>query len=212
MTTSGQTWADFDVFMPGRWEKDLERRRAAGISDGLARAAKPQLAAGQLERLLKAGLPIRWAAFDEVYGRSSALRGACEAAGLPYVAAIPRDFRIAPPSGAVIKAEDAVRDAVFERRSCGNGSKGPRYAGWALAATASPRHVLLIRRLLSRPEETFKTGDPRLGPVPSAPGTRSAGTPPWPCSPSSATPPSATACAATSSSRPRPPAATAALP
>src|SRR5208337_3215064 len=45
----------------------------------------------------------------------------------------------------------AVKDAVFERRSCGNGSKGPRYADWALAATASPRHVLLIRRLLSRP-------------------------------------------------------------
>ena len=52
----------------------------------------------------------------------------------------------------MIKAEGAVRDAVFERRSCGNGSKGPRYADWALAATASPRHVLLIRRLLSRPD------------------------------------------------------------
>ena len=52
----------------------------------------------------------------------------------------------------MIKAEGAVKDAVFERRSCGNGSKGPRYADWALAATASPRHVLLIRRLLSRPD------------------------------------------------------------
>ena len=87
-----------------------------------------------------------------MYGRSSALRGACEAAGLPYVAVIPRDFRVTLPSGAVIKAEGAVRDAVFERRSCGNGSKGPRYADWALAATASPRHVLLIRRLISRPD------------------------------------------------------------
>jgi len=28
----------------------------------------------------------------------------------------------------------------------------PRYADWALAATASPRHVLLIRRLISRPD------------------------------------------------------------
>jgi len=151
VTTSGQAWADFDVFMPGRWDKDLPRRRAAGIPRGLERRTKPQLAEDQLERLLKAGLPARWAAFDEVYGRSSALRGACEAAGLPYVAVIPRDFRITLPSGAVIKAEGAVKDAVFERRSCGNGSKGPRLADWALAATASPRHVLLIRRLLSRP-------------------------------------------------------------
>jgi SRSO17 transposase len=152
VTTSGQAWADFDVFMPGRWDKDLPRRRAAGIPRRLERKTKPQLAEDQLERLLKAGLPARWAAFDEVYGRSSALRGACEAAGLPYVAVIPRDFRITLPSGAVIKAADTVKDAVFERRSCGNGSKGPRLADWALAATASPRHVLLIRRLLSRPD------------------------------------------------------------
>ena len=151
VTTSGQAWADFDVFMPGRWDKDLARRRAAGIPCRLEHTTKPQLAIGQLERLLTAGLPARWAAFDEVYGRSSALRGACEAAGLPYVAVIPRDFRITLPSGAVIKAEDAARDAIFERRSCGNGSKGPRYADWALAATASSRHVLLIRRLISRP-------------------------------------------------------------
>ncbi|MGH3182535.1 MAG: hypothetical protein ACRDOE_11605, partial [Streptosporangiaceae bacterium] len=101
---------------------------------------------------LKAGLPARWAAFDEVYGRSSALRGACQAAGLAYVAVIPRDFRITLPSGAVIKAGDAVKNAVFGRRSGGNGSKGPRYADWALTATASPRHHLLIRRLLSRPD------------------------------------------------------------
>ena len=232
--------------MPGRWDKDLARRRAAGIPRGLERTTKPQLALGQLERLLKAGLPARWAAFDEVYGRSSALRGACEAAGLPYVAVIPRDFRITLPSGAVIKAADAVKDAVFERRSCGNGSKGPRLADWALAATASPRHVLLIRRLISRPdnltfylcwapedqpatmtsyvtiagrrwpcEETFKTGRTHsAGTSPRcAPGMRSAGTPPWPPSPSSVMSPSATDCAATSPSWPRqPPAATTTLP
>ena len=152
VTTSGQAWADFDVFMPRRWETDRARRRAAGIPAGLGRKTKPQLAEDQLERLLKAGLPARWAAFDEVYGRSSALRGACQAAGLAYVAVIPRDFRITLPSGAVIKAEAAAGDAVFERRSCGNGSKGPRCADWALAATASPRHHLLIRRLISRPD------------------------------------------------------------
>ncbi len=125
VTTCGQAWADFDVFMPGRWETDLARRRAAGIPRGRERKTKPQLAEDLLERLLKAGLPARWAAFDEVYGRSSALRGACEAAGLAYVAVIPRDFRIALPSGAVIKAADAVKDAVFERRSCGNGPGDP---------------------------------------------------------------------------------------
>ena len=54
-----------------------------------------------------------------------------------YVGIAPRDFRITLPSGKMIKAEEALRDAVFERRSCGNGSKGPRYSDWALIATAS---------------------------------------------------------------------------
>ncbi|MGH3193531.1 MAG: IS701 family transposase [Streptosporangiaceae bacterium] len=151
VATSGQAWADFDVFMPERWETDRRRRRAARIPGKLDRKTKPQLAIGQIGRLLAAGLPARWAAFDEVYGRSGELRRFCESANLAYVAVVPRDFRVTLPSGAVIRADQAVKDAVFERRSCGNGSKGPRLADWALTATASPRHVLLIRRLLSRP-------------------------------------------------------------
>jgi SRSO17 transposase len=151
VTASGQAWADFDVFMPQRWEKDWRRRRAARIPGKLERKTKPQLAIGQLERLLGAGLPAKWAAYDEVYGRSGELRRFCESRGLPYVAVIPRDFRITLPSGAVTRAGDAAGDAVFERRSCGNGAKGPRLADWALLATSSPRHLLLIRRLLSRP-------------------------------------------------------------
>ena len=151
VTTSGQAWADFDVFMPERWEKDWQRRRAARIPGGLRHKTKPQLAIGQLRRLLGTGLPVKWAAYDEVYGRSSELRRFCESGNLPYVAVIPCDFRVTLPSGAVIRADEAVRDAVFEQRSCGNGSTGPRFADWALLATSSPRHFLLIRRLLSRP-------------------------------------------------------------
>jgi hypothetical protein len=101
------------MFVPGRWGTDRERRRAAGIPAGLERKTKPQLAEDQPEHLPKAGLPARWAAFDEAYGRSSALRRGCEAAGLAYVALIPRDFLITVPSGTVIRAEAAVTDAVF---------------------------------------------------------------------------------------------------
>ena len=153
VTASGQAWADFDVFMPGRWEKDWQRRRAARIPRGLGHTTKPQLAIGQLNRLLDAGLPAKWAAYDEVYGRSSELRRFCESRNLAYVAVVPCDFRVTLPSRAVIRAGEAVRDAAFELRSCGNGSKGPRFADWALIATSSPRHFLLIRRLISRPDD-----------------------------------------------------------
>ncbi|MFI5069139.1 MAG: IS701 family transposase, partial [Streptosporangiales bacterium] len=151
VTASGQAWADFDVYMPKRWAQDLARRRAAGIPGDLEFKTKPELAMAQLDRLAKAGLPIRWAAFDEVYGRSEDLRKACAKAGLAYVAIIPCDYQVTLPSGAVIRADAAVKAAVFERRSCGTGTKGPRYSDWAMTATAIPGQYLLIRGLLSRP-------------------------------------------------------------
>jgi SRSO17 transposase len=152
VTANGQAWVDFDVYMPQRWARDLPRRRVAGIPDDLAFATKPQLAMNQLDRLVAAGLPARWAAFDEVYGRSEALRKKTAQAGLAYVAIIPCDYQVTLPSGTAIRADQAVTDAVFERRSCGNGSKGPRYSDWAMTATAIEGQYLLIRRLISRPD------------------------------------------------------------
>jgi SRSO17 transposase len=151
VTAAGQAWADFDVYVPDRWAGDLPRRRAAGIPDDLEFATKPQLAMNQLDRLTAARLPLRWAAFDEVYGRSGQLRKKAAKAGLAYVGIIPCDYLVALPSGTAIRADQAVNDAVFERRSCGNGSKGPRYSDWAMTATAIPGQYLLIRRLISRP-------------------------------------------------------------
>ena len=84
VTARGQAWADFDVYMPGRWADDLPRRRAAGIPGDLEFATKPQLAMDQLDRLTAAGLPVKWAAFDEVYGRSErAAQEARRGAGWP---------------------------------------------------------------------------------------------------------------------------------
>jgi SRSO17 transposase len=153
VTAKGQAWADFDVYMPERWAVDPPRRRAAGIPGDLEFATKPQLAMNQLERLIAAGLPVRWVAFDEVYGRSEELRIKAARAGLAYVAIIPRDYQVTTLAGTTIRADEAVADAIFERRSCGNGSKGPRYSDRAMTATGIPGQYLLIRRLLSRPDQ-----------------------------------------------------------
>jgi hypothetical protein len=153
VTASGQAWVDFDVYQPRRWAGDQTRRQAAGIPDDLQFATKPALAMAQLDRLVAAGLPARWAAFDEVYGRSEQLRRKAARAGLAYAAIIPCDYLVRTPAGTTIRADAAVAGAVFERRSCGNGSKGPRYSDWAMTATAIPGQCLLIRRLISRPEQ-----------------------------------------------------------
>jgi DDE superfamily endonuclease len=147
----------FDVYMPDRWARDMPRRRAAGNSGDLDFATKPQLALRQLGRLTTAGLPVKWVAFDEVCGRSEELRTKAAKAGLSYVAVIPYDSQVPLPSGAVIRADEAVADAVFERRSCGNGSKGPRYSDWAMTVTGIKGQYLLIRR---RPDHSYRPRPP----------------------------------------------------
>ena len=147
VTALGQAWCDFDVYMPDAWAKDPGRREKAGIPDGLEFATKPELAIAQVRRLAAAGLRFCWVAADEVYGRCGEFRDACRALSLAYVVIIPCDYRVTIAKDKVIRADQAVPGAVFERRSCGNGTKGPRYGDWAIIATADPREFLLIRRL-----------------------------------------------------------------
>jgi hypothetical protein len=148
VTASGQAWADSGVYMPDCWAKDPGRRRKAGIPGRLKFATKPDLAIAQLRRLAASGLQFFWVAADEVYGRSGLFRETCRELALAYVMIIPCDYRVTIAAGTPpVRADGMVNDAVFEYRSCGNGTKGPRYGDWAMIATARPREFLLIRRL-----------------------------------------------------------------
>ena len=147
VTASGQAWADFDMYMPDCWAKDPGRRRKAGIPGRLKFATKPDLAIAQLRRLAASGLRFFWVAADEVYGRSGLFRETCRELSLAYVMIIPCDYRVTIAGKISVRADGMINDAVFERRSCGNGTKGPRYGDWAMIATARPREFLLIRRL-----------------------------------------------------------------
>ena len=100
-----------------------------------------------MKQLAAAGMRFLWVAADEVYGRSREFRDACRALKLAYVVIIPCDCQVTFAAGtAAIHADQAVSGAVFERRSCGDGTKGPRYSDWAMLATEDPREFLLIRR------------------------------------------------------------------
>jgi len=155
VTALGQAWIDFDVYMPDCRAKDPRRRKKAGIPEGLAFATKPELAIAQVKRLIAAGLRVMRAAADEVYGRSGEFRAALRALGLAYVVIIPCDYRVTLARNTVIRADQAIPDAVFERRSCGNGTKGSRYGDWALIATADRRELLLIRRFPDRDNNQY---------------------------------------------------------
>jgi hypothetical protein len=150
VTACGQAWAESGVYMPDCRARDPQRREKAGIPEGLAFAARPELALEQVKRLIAGGLRVLRAAADEAHGRSGDFRAGLRAPGLSYVAIVACDTMITFAKNKVTRADQAIREAVFERRSCGNGAKGPRYAGWALPATQDPQELLLIRRLPDR--------------------------------------------------------------
>jgi hypothetical protein len=155
VTVSGQAWTDFDMYMPECWAGDPARRKKAGIPEGLEFKTKPELAIAQAQRLVKSGIRVLWAAADEVYGRCGEFRDALRDLGLSYVVIVPCDTVITFARNKATRADQAVREAVFERRSAGDGTKGPRYADWALLGTADPREFLLIRRLPERGKNQY---------------------------------------------------------
>jgi hypothetical protein len=103
-----------------------------------------------VKRLVASGVRVLWAAADEACGRCSDFRDALRLCSLACVVIVPCSQMVTVAKGTTIRAEEALSGAVFERRSCGNGEKGPRYADWALTGLAGPREFLLARRLNGR--------------------------------------------------------------
>lgn len=146
---------DRELYIPRKWAEDRDRCRAAGISDGVAFATKPQLAKAMIGRARDAGVPFRWVTGDEAYGGNPELRKWLEGEEIPYVLAVACNTMISTAAGA--KRADALAGLVpagaWQRLSCADGSKGPRLYDWALVGTDSENHWLLARRSLQPGEK-----------------------------------------------------------
>jgi SRSO17 transposase len=156
VTARGHALFDFRLYLPKQWCKDEQRRQRAHVPDDVEFATKPALGTAMITGAAGGGVPFAWAAADEVYGRCSKLREACEKEKKGYVVAVPVNFQVRLPSGrkaAVSAVARLVPAAAWETRSCGPGCKGRRDYAWAWAATASPRHWVLIRRSLTDPSD-----------------------------------------------------------
>jgi hypothetical protein len=161
VTPGASTWVANDLFLQekqwftGQGAKGLARRRAAGIDEAVAFASKPQIARRELAHLRELGVGFTWAAGDEVYGRSAALRKDHEDHHEAYAYFVPRDFHFLLPGGTPVRADEMLHNAQghFEERSCGPGLNGPRWYQWAMLATASPEHFLLVRRAADTPAD-----------------------------------------------------------
>ena len=151
----GHCLIDGDLYAQKGWFTDPERFTQAGFDPEHQFRTKPEIALEQAERILTAGAPVAWVAADEVYGRSSKFRQYFEKQNITYVVAVGIDFQVATATG-TYRADLLARivpPKAWNRRSCGRGAKGPRVYDWAMAATTSPHHVLLIRRSITNPDD-----------------------------------------------------------
>ena len=156
VTGRGHAPFDFRLYLPRTWCQNRNRRERAAVPGEVAFATKTEQGTQMVTGAIGAGVPFAFLAGDEVYGRSSKLRAACEKNGKGYVLAVPVNFKVTLPSRrrlAVASLARLVPARCWETRSCGPGCKGHRNYEWAWAATASPRHHVLIRRSLSGPSE-----------------------------------------------------------
>jgi SRSO17 transposase len=156
VTARAHALFDFRLYLPRQWCQDSKRWERARVPDEAEFTTKPALGTAMITGAAGAGVPFAWVAADEVYGRSSKLRQACEKAGKGYVVAVPVNFAVTLPSGrktTVAAVAAMVPETAWETRSCGRGCKGHRDYEWAWAATSSPRHWVLIRRSLADPSD-----------------------------------------------------------
>ena len=150
----GHAFIDRALHLPRRWTDDPQRCAAAGV-------------------------PFRYFAADSGYGRDPALRARCHAATVAYVLAVPVDLPLVAAAGGATRPDHVlatVPKAVWERRSCGHGTKGERYYDWAaVAVTVKDQppadghiHTLLIRRSVADPSEIefFLAHAPDPTPIP----------------------------------------------
>ncbi len=155
VTARAHTLFNFCLYLPKQWSENTARRERAQIPEDVVFATKTEQGTAMVTDAIGGGVQFSWLAGDEVYGRSSKLRAACEDADKGYVFAVPVSFTVTTPAGRKSAAALArlVPARCWETRSCGRGCKGHRDYEWALVATSSPRHWLLIRRKLSDPAD-----------------------------------------------------------
>ena len=160
----GRTFLDRELYLPQSWAEDGERRREAGVPEGVAFRTKGQLARVMIARALAADMPFGWVAGDTVYGNDRRLRRWLEEEGVSYVLAVKNNEPLwaAPEGGslpvAVRRLAQSIPGDQWQRLSAGEGSKGPRLYDWgrvSIGPWSEPDqgHWLLVRRSITDPED-----------------------------------------------------------
>jgi SRSO17 transposase len=161
-SSRGQAFIDRELYLPGEWARDPERREEAGVPGEVEFATKPELALAMLRRAWEAGIRVAWVTGDEVYGSDYRIRSFLQGTKQPYVLAVRSNTSVSVAakgvSWPVTAGQVAIKEGDWERVSAGDGAKGPRLYDWALVPLAwiaeqGYAHWLLVRRSIDDPGE-----------------------------------------------------------
>jgi SRSO17 transposase len=147
-------------WIPAEQIDDPVKSLVMGLPLDLAFRTKGELAIDICTEAFADGITLDFVCGDEVYGACTQLREFFEGCGQGYVLRVPSSFRLTLAAGVTLSCAQVATGLLndprrWEVRSAGAGSKGGRWYGWALVATASSRHYLLIRRHLKTGELAF---------------------------------------------------------
>ncbi|MFF0110985.1 IS701 family transposase [Streptomyces hirsutus] len=84
------------LFLPKEWDRDTERRRAAGVPQGVGHREKWRLALDMLDELAGWGLTPPLVVADAGYGQNADFRAAVADRGLPFVVGVRADLAVQP--------------------------------------------------------------------------------------------------------------------
>ena len=184
----GAAFLDRELYLPQEWAEDEERRREAGVPEGVVFRTKAQLAREMIGRAVVAGAPFAWVTGDTVYGNDRKLRRWLEEQALPYVLAVKNNEPLwanterGSAKMAAHEMAQQIPDDRWQRLSAGEGSKGPRCYDWGwlpIGSGSEPDqgHWLLVRRSIADPEDLayyacFGTGEVALAELARVAGAR----------------------------------------
>lgn len=155
-TGKGFAFLDRSIYLPQEWANDQQRREEALVPESVKFATKPQLARVMLERAKAAKVPLAWVTADTVYGNDRHLREWLEENEQAYVLAVACTQRVwvDGSTGSVqVPVQQLIAELpaeIWQRLSCGQGSKGPREFDWAWIKLVSGQQVPWVRWLLAR--------------------------------------------------------------
>lgn len=118
VTYVGQDFATIvgtDIYLPEDWAEDAERRKEAGVPDGVKFRKKWEIAQELLDEARGDGIRFRWVTADEFYGRASEFREGLERRDLLYVVEVPISTYGWTVAGYAQKKEHRRVDALYQR-------------------------------------------------------------------------------------------------